>query len=127
MVVFPYKENLVFDMEIIRKSEKRVVKPTPLVEIHEYDTEDGFVSGGTAIIKGRYPEVGYVTNEVLKELVYVLSGSGKLIMLNETVEFSEGDVLFIDHKEVFAWEGDMVLFMATTPKFDPAQHKEVDA
>lgn len=114
-------------MEIVRKSEVRIVQPAPAVTIHEYDTQDGFVSGGTAVIKGRYPEQGYVMNEVLKELVYVIDGAGKLIMPDETIEFAAGDVLFLDHKEVYAWEGDMVLFMTTTPKFDPAQHKEVSA
>ena len=113
-------------MEIIRENEKRTLSPLAHVTIHEYYTHDAEISGGVAVIKGRYPERGFVINQKCKELVYVLDGSGTLIMPSGETAFAKGDVLLIDHKEKFAWDGDMVLFMATTPTFDPAQHVEVD-
>lgn len=113
-------------MQIIRENEKRTIRPLDHVVIHEYDTHDTAISGATAEIKGRYPERGYVMNKICKEVVYILQGSGKLIMPSGTTEFVAGDEIFLDAGEVYAWEGDMVLFMATTPLFDPAQHVEVD-
>ena len=112
-------------MQIVRKNQIRTLSPVHGTVIHEYDTHDGFVSGGVAEIKGRYPLAGYCVNRKIKELVYVVAGSGLLIQPSGTTEFATGDVLFIDHGELFAWEGDMELFMATTPTFDPAQHEEV--
>lgn len=113
-------------MQIIRENEKRTLTPLAHVTIHEYDTHDPAISGATAVIKGRYPERGYVMNKVCKELVYILEGSGTLIMPSGSVSFAKGDELFIDAGEVYAWEGDMVVYMATTPLFDPAQYVEID-
>lgn len=113
-------------MQIIRENEKRTVSLDDVVTVHEYDTHDGFISGATAVIKGRYPARGYVMNKKLKELVYVLEGNGKLVFPDREVSFAKGDVIFLDHMEKYAWDGDMVLFMATSPSFDPAQHVEVD-
>jgi len=113
-------------MHIIRENDKITLRPLEHVTIHEYITPDREISGGVAEIKGRYPVHGYVLNQKCKELVYILAGGGRLITPSGTTEFAQGDVLFLDHKEKFAWEGDMVLFMATTPTFDPAQHQEVD-
>jgi len=113
-------------MEIIKNIDKRIVKPTGSITIYEYDTNEDSISGAIAIINGRYPEKGYVTNEIIKELVYIVDGSGKLITPNKVTDFSKGDILFLDCKEIYAWEGNTTIFMATTPKFDPDQHKEID-
>lgn len=113
-------------MQIIHQDEKRTVSPLPHVVIHEYDTHDREISGATAEIKGRYPERGYVMNLKCKELVYILEGSGTLMTPFGETAFAKGDVLFLDSNEKYAWDGDMVLFMATTPLFDPAQHIEAE-
>ncbi|MDD3181611.1 MAG: hypothetical protein PHD48_02250 [Alphaproteobacteria bacterium] len=113
-------------MQIVRENEKRTIRPLRAVTIHEYDTHNADLSGATAEIKGRYPERGYVMNKVCKELVFIMEGGGKLIMPSGETMFAKGDILFLDINEKYAWEGDMVLFMATTPLFDPAQHVEVD-
>lgn len=112
-------------MQIIKESEKRTLTPTPSVAIHEYDTHDAFVSGATAEIKGRYPETGFVVNRKIKELAFVLSGSGAILTPQGETPLAAGDLLFIDHGEVYAWQGDLHLFMATAPTFDPAQYEEV--
>jgi len=109
-------------MQIVRENEKRTIKPFDHVTIHEYDMHDTAIGGGVASIKGRYPASGFVFNQKCKELVYVLSGNGTLITPTGTIVFAKGDVLLIDQDEKYAWEGDMLLFMANTPPFDPAQH-----
>lgn len=113
-------------MEIVKETQKRTIQPVSHVTIHEYETHDKEISGGVAVIKGRYPESGFVINQVCKELVYVLEGAGTLITTDKETAFTKGDVLLIDYKEKFAWNGDMVLLMATTPTFDPAQHQETE-
>ncbi|MFA6280056.1 MAG: hypothetical protein WC612_04625 [Bdellovibrionales bacterium] len=111
-------------MEIIKENQRITLQPLSHVTIHEYETHDREISSGVAVIKGRYPEQGFVINQKCKELVYVLEGSGTLITTDKETAFTKGDVLFIENKEKFAWNGNMVLFMATTPTFDPAQHVE---
>lgn len=85
------------------------------------DNQD--ISGAVAEIHGRYPEKGFVRNEVFKELVYVLSGSGKIEVDGKEFQFSQGDVLLLLPGEKYYWEGKLKIFMVTAPKFDPKQHK----
>ncbi len=77
-------------------------------------------------IHGRYPSEGFLINEICKEAVYVLSGSGTLFGSETSLNFSVGDVLYVDSEEKFAWEGDFKAVFSLTPAFSPFQHKEVD-
>jgi mannose-6-phosphate isomerase class I len=83
------------------------------------------IDGAYITVSGRYPDAGYLTNEISKEIVYVTKGSGSLFSKDTVYEFQAGDVVFIDANDVFAWEGNFEGFFATTPAFNPAQHKEV--
>lgn len=112
-------------MRIVKESGKFTINPTLTTTIHEFDTQNDQISGAVAEINGRYPESGFALNEESKELVYVISGNGKLITVDQETELSKGDVIFLDSQEKFAWLGNMVIFMATTPKFDPDHHKIV--
>ncbi len=113
-------------MDIIRGSEKRTIRAAKTTVIHEYDTRDAFISGATAEINGRYPEKGYVVNKTHKELVYVISGQGAYLTPEGITHIAEGDVIFVDHGDVYAWEGSMTFFMTTAPRFDPEQHILID-
>jgi hypothetical protein len=83
------------------------------------------IDGALISVNGRYPDSGFLVNEINKELVYVTSGTGKLLSRSGEQDFGTGDVIFIDNREEFAWSGSFEGFFATTPRFDPAQHKEV--
>lgn len=72
----------------------------------EYPMDDKDINFSTATITGRYPETGYCTNEVCKELIYVVEGSGTLNKKDEVIEFSK--------------------VMPCTPAWYPEQHKLVD-
>ena len=113
-------------MEIIRESQKRTINLSSAAVVHEYDTHDGFISGAAIEIRGRYPERGFCVNQKIKELVYVISGHGRIITAVGETELAAGDTIFIDHKEKYAWDGDMVFYAVTAPSFDPSQHVEVD-
>ena len=110
-------------MTIIKKSESNKVTPTSSTTIREYLMNEQAISGAVAEINGRYPEKGFAVNEVSKELVYILSGGGEIFSKSGKQSFVLGDVIFIDKHEQFAWKGNFSMFMVTTPKFDPKQHK----
>jgi mannose-6-phosphate isomerase-like protein (cupin superfamily) len=109
-------------MQIVKYSEITKETPTPSTVIWEYPTLDKDISGAVAEIHGRYPEKGFAVNKNSKELVFVLSGNGKIHTPVSQKEVDLGDVIFIDKGEQFAWSGGMTIFMATSPKFDPKQH-----
>src|SRR6476469_2538253 len=83
------------------------------------------IDGAVITVSGRYPQSGFLINEISKELVYITAGQGQLISSGRKEDFTKGDVIFIDNGEEFAWDGDFEGFFATTPTFDPSQHKEV--
>lgn len=110
-------------MYLVKKSQTNRLKTTNATTILEYLMEEDGVSGAVAKIHGNYPEKGFAVNEVCKELVYILRGSGQIVTESEQRAFETGDVIFINRRERFRWEGDFSMFMVTTPKFDPNQHK----
>lgn len=112
-------------MLIIKKSLTNNLTPTPSTTIREYPMDEQAISGAVSKINGRYPKNGFAVNEISKELVYIIEGKGKIITKDGEREFDQGDVIFIDRGELFAWEGNFTMFMTTTPKFDPIQHNIV--
>ena len=111
-------------MKIVKDSEKSTHQAGEFAVVCEYETDDPALGGATALIRGRYPPQGYVVNTKVKQLVYVLSGSGEIITGDKKHEISAGDIIFIDSNEKFAWNGHLSLFLANTPRFDPAQYRE---
>lgn len=112
-------------MEIVQEKQTRRLDPIASLTLQEYDMHDPALGGGVAHLKGRYPEDGFVMNEKTKELVYILSGNGKLVTPHEEFPVSKGDLVLVDHGEIYAWDGNMSLFMANAPTFNPEQHKRV--
>lgn len=112
-------------MQIVKKSKSIKVNPAASTTILEYPINDSPISGAVATIHGRYPEKEYCYNEESTELVYVLSGQGKIVTRSESLEFSEGDLILIQPNEQYYWSGNFKIFMANTPKFDSKQHKIV--
>lgn len=90
-----------------------------------YEGTGDDIDGAVITVGGRYPDSGYVVNEACKELVYITAGAGKLLRPAGAKNFETGDVVLIDCGEAFAWEGNFEGFFATTPKFSPAQYKQV--
>lgn len=114
-------------MNIIPSSQTKKIQATPTTTIWEFVMEEKSISGAIAQINGRYPEKGLAVNKKSKELAFVLSGSGHVIMSKIRQPIGVGDLIFLDKGESFAWEGVLTLFIATTPKFDPKQHIVVHA
>ena len=66
-------------MKIIALEQTQEYKNSELCIATEYDFHDKDIDISTAEINGKYPESGYCVNTEIKEMIYVISGSGKII------------------------------------------------
>ena len=100
---------------------------SPTTAVREFTIEDTSISGAIAEIKDRYPEKGFIINEISKELAFVIAGNGYVVTPTHKNPIQVGDLIFLDNGESYAWEtsSTLTLFMANTPKFDPGQHKNI--
>jgi mannose-6-phosphate isomerase-like protein (cupin superfamily) len=112
-------------MKIIRKSETESFTNGPTCTGYGPSFGDKDLDIAVVTVNGRYPEEGYVLNEVCKEIAYVLNGSGRLVMGNEEIQDVEiGDTVMIQPGEKYYWEGEnLEMIMPCSPAFYPAQHK----
>jgi len=102
-------------MKIAKKNQAQEFKNSELCIVHEYLTGDKDISGVVSEIKGRYPEKGWVVNEVCKELVYVFDGAGIIGLESGETKLNIGDMIILDSGEKFYWGGNMKMFVSCTP------------
>lgn len=112
-------------MKIVRANQIQEFKNSEACIALEYPLGDTDINGTVVKLSGRYPDNGYVTNEVCKELVYVLRGSGSLVVGGETQELREGDLVLLLPGEKYYFEGSLDMFMPCTPAWYPEQHKPI--
>jgi quercetin dioxygenase-like cupin family protein len=67
-----------------------------------------------------------VVNLKCKELAYVIGGFGKVVIEGQETEIEEGDLVLIEPEEKYFWDGDLVMFVSSTPAWYPEQHKKVE-
>ena len=115
-------------MKIVKKEEATKIKNSDTSHLLEYSNglKDADIDCAVNIITGRYPETGYAVNEKVKELVYVLEGTGTLNKKDESISFNQGDVLLIDKEEVYFWDGNCKIIMVCTPAWYKEQCKLLD-
>lgn len=93
----------------------------------EYSFQDSDIDLGIATITGRFPDKGYCYNEISKELIYVLEGTGKIVFETKEIPFKKGDAILIDQLEKYYWESNYCLIsMSCTPAWSEEQHKMSD-
>ena len=93
----------------------------------EYALDDKDINCSIAVIEGRYPETGFCYNEKCKELIYVISGKGKIVLKDGSViEFKAKDSILINKGEVYYWDADCEALMSCVPAWYPEQHKLVE-
>lgn len=112
-------------MQLVKIADAQKVPASPSTTIFEYMMDESAINGATAIIRGRYPEKGFATNSISKELVLVLEGNGVIGFEDKKVAIEKDDVLLLNPNEKYYWEGNLSLFMACTPAWKPDQHKLV--
>lgn len=78
-------------------------------------------------IAGRYPEKGYCSNLECEELCYVLEGSGTIYKKEDiAIDFKSGDVIFINKKDIYYWNGNFKVAIVCTPAWSKEQCKLYD-
>lgn len=114
-------------MKRIQKTETVKFTNGPTCSGQEYSFGDSDLNIALVTVNGRYPETGYVMNQVCKEAGYVVSGEGKLgLASGEITTVSVGDAILLQPGEKYYWEGDsLVLVMPCSPAFYPEQHQKV--
>lgn len=113
-------------MKIVKKSQTNTFQNSEFCTAVEYPMGDPDINGAVIVLTGRYPETGKVVNTKCKELAYIIKGSGKLILDEQEVDVSEGDLVLVEANENYCWEGNMTMFVPCTPAWYPQQHKEVN-
>ena len=90
-------------MKIVKQEEADILKNSDTSSLVEYSIKLNEKNLDFCIntITGRYPEKGYCTNEECQELCYVLEGEGTINRKDETISFKQGDVIFIEKKDVY--------------------------
>lgn len=112
-------------MKIVQNDRAKIVVNSDTSKLLEYSIElnDKDVDFCINTISGRYPEKGYCTNEKCKEICYVLEGNGTINKQEEKIQFNQGDVILIDKKEVYYWDGICKIIMICTPAWYKEQCK----
>ncbi len=110
-------------MKIIYQNQINKFKNSKVCYGDEYPLGDKDINGAVIEVKGRYPDKGRVVNQKCKELVYVLDGSGKVVVEGKESSFNKGDLFLIEPGEKYFWQADCVVLICCSPAFYPEQHK----
>lgn len=95
--------------------------------VNEYDFKDKEIDFSVGKINGRYPDTGFCVNEKVKELVYCISGKGKLFKTDGScVEFKQSDAILIDKNEPYYWIAHCTVSMSCTPAWTKEQHRLIE-
>ena len=109
-------------MKIIKFSETVEQKNSDKCIAKEYCHCDKDIDIATAEINGRYPDKGYCVNLKVKEMIYVISGSGQICKENETINFIAGDAILINAGEKYYWNAVCKVAMCCAPAWYAEQH-----
>lgn len=93
---------------------------------YHIDADDTELGVSYIELRGRYPEQGRITNELCKEVCYIKSGTGQVVVEGEPVELIAGDMIMLEPNDRYYWQGALDMVVACTPAWTPEQHKHVD-
>lgn len=113
-------------MKLVRKDSAQRHNNSDRCTAIEYPMGDKDINGAVIELGGRYPDKGRVTNLKCKELVYVISGAGKVVIEGNEVLLNKGDLVLIEPEEKYFFDGKMTFFAPCTPSWYPEQHIEVE-
>jgi len=111
---------------IIKKENRVVHKNSDKCIAYEYSIEDKDINIAYIEIDGRYPDKGRVTNTECKEMLFVVEGSGKVVVEGKEIALNTHDVALILPNQKYYFEGKLKMVMPCSPAWFPKQHKEVD-
>ena len=110
-------------MKYISKDQAARHENSPVCTAFEYDAGSKDINIARIEISGRYPESGCAVNTLVTEIVFVENGSGVIVVNDEHIELSKGDVIHIERNEQVYWEGTLTLIIACTPAWYPEQYE----
>src|SRR3989338_9518981 len=113
-------------MKIIHKNQTKKFKNSENCIAIEYPLGDKDINGAIVELTGRYPNKGRIVKLKCKELAYVIKGSGKIVVENEEINLKEGDLILIEPREKYFWDGNLTMFISSIPAWYLNQHKEVE-
>ena len=112
-------------MKIVHKDQVKTFKNSKFCTALEYPMEDKDINGAIIKLVGRYPDKGSVMNKVCKEMAYIIKGSGKLTVDSKTIKIGQRDLILLEPGEKYYWEGNLTMFIPSTPAWYPEQHKQL--
>jgi mannose-6-phosphate isomerase-like protein (cupin superfamily) len=114
-------------MKIIFKHQTIERRNSETCVITEYPMNEEMIDFAIVKVKGRYPETPrQAINLKCKEIVYIHTGSGKVVVESQEYSLNAGDLILIEAGEKFYWDGNMDLFISCRPAFKVVQHQIVD-
>jgi mannose-6-phosphate isomerase-like protein (cupin superfamily) len=113
-------------MKLVKKSQAKFFNNGRSCVGYEYPIGDKDINGAVTEITGRYPSKNRIKNLKCKEMGYVISGSGYVVIEDKKVELNKGDLILIKPGEKYYWFGNKLkMFVPCTPAFYPEQNKKV--
>ena len=116
-------------MKIVKKENAKYFKYANTSSVLEYSIELDEKNLDFCIntITGRYPSKGYCSNLECEELCYILDGDGTIYKKDdESINFRSGDIIFINKKDIYYWNGNFKLAIVCTPAWSKEQCKLYD-
>jgi len=110
---------------ILQKKSRIRFENSPKCIAYEYPLNDKDLNVALVEINGRYPDKGEVTNQVVKELLYVVKGNGKVVIDGAEHKIESGDVVLLLPNQKYFYDGVLTLVVSCSPDWYPEQHKEI--
>jgi mannose-6-phosphate isomerase-like protein (cupin superfamily) len=108
---------------IIRKVEAAKSENSQSCVAYEYPFGDKEINVAFIEIDGRYPDAGCVTNTVVKELLFVVEGRGKVVIDGDEQPLEAQDAILIKPNQKYFFEGRLKLVSTCAPAWYPEQHR----
>ena len=112
-------------MKVIHKNQAEIHKNDEACIAAEYPL-DKEIDGAVIDINGRHPAKNRCLNLKCRMLCYVIGGNGKIVVEVEEINLHEGDCILIEPGEKYFWQGNLKLFISSTPAWNHEQYKEVE-
>jgi len=110
----------------IKKRNQRIShKNSSICVAYEYPFDDKSINISLVKINGRYPETGQVTNTKVKEIIFVKSGKGKIVINKKAIKLEKEDVILLLPNEKYYFEGKFEFITSCSPAWFEGQHKFV--
>ena len=124
MCALDVEKGMNLKMKIVKKEEAEKCKYAATSKVLDYSfaLNEKNLDFCINTITGRYPEEGYCSNLGCEELCYVLEGDGTIYKKDKSkMNFKKEDIIFINKKEIYYWEGNFTMAIICNPAWTKEQ------